>query len=47
MRKEHLDHLLETAVAKALGVTMPVHHRRPHRASKKSAQHLQKVQHAA
>jgi hypothetical protein len=28
MRKQDLDHLLETAVAKALGVTLPRKHRR-------------------
>jgi hypothetical protein len=44
MRKSHLDHLLEAAVAKALGVSLP---RRPYRrmVPVRKAQH--QLKHAA
>jgi hypothetical protein len=39
MRKRDLDHLLETAVARAIGVTLPNATNRPklHKATRKSA----------
>jgi hypothetical protein len=45
MRKAELEHLLEEAVAKALGVKLPVKARRRMVPAKKAAQHP--VRHAA
>lgn len=47
MRKHDLDHLLEAAVAKALGVKLPASRRRPARVSRKSAEHAHEISRAA
>jgi len=39
MRKSEIESLLEAAVAKALGVSLPVHHRRARPAKRAQAQH--------
>ena len=41
MRKSEIEHLLEAAVAKALGVSLPVHHRRTTKPTKRTPQHRQ------
>ena len=41
MRKSEIEHLLEAAVAKALGVSLPVHHRRAAKATKRTTPHRQ------
>jgi hypothetical protein len=46
MHKRDIDHLLETAVAKALGVKMPAHRRTP-RTSRKTRVQQEHIQHAA
>jgi hypothetical protein len=47
MRKTELDHLLETAVAKALGVKLPRRMNAAHRPMRKSAQGHRHIKHAA
>ncbi len=47
MRKPDLDHLLEAAVAKALGVSLPAHRRRAQRPARKSTAARHPVRHAA
>lgn len=46
MRKRELDHLLEAAVAKALGVKLPASRRRAPATPRKSHQ-VEPIQHAA
>ncbi|MEP7239298.1 MAG: hypothetical protein ABI697_00290 [Devosia sp.] len=46
MRKLDLDHLLEAAVAKALGVSLPANRRRPARSHKPVGGQRQ-IRHAA
>ena len=46
MHKRDLDHLLEAAVAKAIGVKLPAH-RRSHRSSRKAPAQREPIQHAA
>ena len=46
MHKRDLDHLLEAAVAKAIGVKLPAH-RRSHRSSRKAPTQREPIQHAA
>lgn len=46
MRKIEIDHLLEAAVAKALGVNLPADRRRARRPQKKSTHH-RAIRHAA
>jgi hypothetical protein len=47
MHKRDLDHLLEAAVAKALGVKLPANRRRPQRAGRKSHEAAERMPHAA
>jgi len=47
MRKHDLDHLLEAAVAKALGVKLPANKRRPARVSRKSVHTSHEISRAA
>jgi len=47
MRKHDLDHLLEAAVAKALGVKLPANKRRPTRHARRSAQPSHEISRAA
>jgi hypothetical protein len=47
MRKQDIDHLLEAAVAKAIGVKLPVGKRRTTRVSRKSMEHAHEVSRAA
>ena len=46
MRKSEIDHMLEVAVAKALGVKLP-HLRTAARPARKSAHAHRQIQHAA
>jgi hypothetical protein len=46
MHKRDLDHLLEAAVAKAIGVKLPANRRRPPRATRKQ-QEADRMSHAA
>lgn len=47
MRKQELDYLLEAAVAKALGVSMPANRKRPARARRKAPEPAHRVRRAA
>jgi hypothetical protein len=47
MRKSEIESLLEAAVAKALGVSLPVHHRRTSKPAKRMTTHRHAIKRAA
>ena len=47
MRKSEIESLLEAAVAKALGVSLPVHHRRVSKPAKRTTTQHRPIKHAA
>jgi len=47
MRKSEIESLLEAAVAKALGVSLPVHHRRATKPAKRTATPRHPIKRAA
>jgi hypothetical protein len=47
MRKSEIENLLEAAVAKALGVSLPIHHRRAAKPAKRATTQRHAIKRAA